>query len=86
VSRRLCNKLHNPSTESSEKRDEPLPCRPKILSHFDDGHLRRSKICRAEGAAREVVRETEGQLCLRSINGVRRRSVKNGDIDHYDGK
>jgi len=58
VSRRLCNKLHNPSTELSEKRDEPLPCRPKILSHFDDGHLRHSKFVglRGDKEVREVMR------------------------------
>ena len=53
-----------------------------------DGHLRHSKFVglREDKDAKEVVREIEGSLRLRSITGVGRRSVKNGDIDHYYGK
>ena len=45
------------------------------------------KVCRADRIdASEVVREIEGWLRLRSITGVGRGSVKDGDIDHYDRK
>ena len=47
-----------------------------------DGHLRHSKFVglREDRAASGVVRRSR----VRSITGVGRRSVKNGEIDYYD--